>query len=78
MLAVQGYFDGTAIQPLEKIIAKPRQRVIIAIMDEFVELEEPARKKGMRGILAQYANPALTKKEKGAWERAVVKKNGDV
>lgn len=38
MLAVQGYFDGVAIQPLEQVIAKPNQRVIITIMDEFVDL----------------------------------------
>ena len=37
MLAVQGYFDGVAIRPLEKITAKPNQRVIITVMDEFVE-----------------------------------------
>ena len=37
MLAVQGYYDGITIKPLEKIIAKPNQRVIITVMDEFVE-----------------------------------------
>ena len=37
MLAVQGYYDGVTIKPLEKIAAKPNQRVIITIMDEFVE-----------------------------------------
>ena len=78
MLAVQGYFDGTAIRPLEKITAKPNQRVIIAIMDEFVELEGTPRGKGMRGILAQYADPALAEREKGAWEHAVVEKYGNV
>lgn len=36
MLAVQGYYDGAIIQPLEKIQARPNQRVIITIMDEFV------------------------------------------
>lgn len=56
MLAVQGYFDGVAIQPLEKITAKPNQRVIIAIMDEFVELEGTPREKGMRGIPAEREN----------------------
>ena len=78
MLAVQGYFDGTAIRPLEKVNAKPNQRVIIAIMDEFVEPESTPREKGMRGILAQYADPALAEREKGAWERAVVEKYGNV
>ena len=70
MQAIQGYYDGTAIRPLEKIAAKPNQRVIITIMDEFVEPAETARKEGMRGILAQYADPKLREKEKGAWERA--------
>ena len=78
VLAIQGYFDGTMIKPLEKIAAKPNQRVIITIMDEFVEPEGIVRKKGMRGILAQYANSSLTEKEKGAWERATVNKYGNV
>ena len=77
MLAVQGYYDGVTIKPLEKIAAKPNQRVIITIMDEFVEPVKAVRKKGMRGVLAQYANPELREREKGAWERAVVEKYGD-
>ena len=78
MLAVQGYFDGVVIKPLEKIIAKPNQRVIITIMDEFVEPKETIRKTGIRGILAQYADPTLAQTEKGAWERAVAEKHGVV
>ena len=78
MLAVQGYYDGTTIKPLEKISAKPNQRVIITIMDEFVEPVRTIQKKGMRGALARYANPSLAEKEKGAWERAVVEKYGNV
>ena len=77
MLAIQGYYDGVAIKPLEKIAAKPNQRVIITIMDEFVEPVKAVRKKGMRGVLAQYANPELRDKETGAWERALVEKYGD-
>ena len=77
MLAVQGYYDGVAIRPLEKIAAKPNQRVIITIMDEFVEPVKTNRKKGMRGILSQYANPALAEQEKSSWEHAVVDKHGD-
>ena len=65
MLAVQGYFDGVAVKPLEKIAAKPNQRVIITIMDEFVEPVKPVHKSGMRGALSQYANPKLREKEKG-------------
>lgn len=78
MLAVQGYFDGVVIKPLEKMIAKPNQRVIITIMDEFVEPTKPVRKKGMRGALAQYADSTLAEKEKGAWECAVAEKYGAV
>ena len=37
MLAVQGYYDGTVIKPLEKIAAKRNQRVIITIIDELWE-----------------------------------------
>ncbi len=78
MLAVQGYYDGVAIKPLEKIAAKPNQRVIITIMDEFVEPVKDVRRNGMRGALAQYANPELREKEKGAWERAVAEKYGNI
>ena len=78
MLAVQGYYDGFTINPLEKIMAKPNQRVIITIMDEFVEPIKAIQKKGMRGVLAQYANQELREKEEGAWERAVVEKYGNI
>ena len=77
MLAVQGYYDGTAIQTLEKINARPNQRVIITIMDEFLSPAINAERKSMRGVLAQYADPTLAEKEKGAWESAVVKKYGN-
>ena len=76
MLSVRGYFDGTAIKPLEKFTAKPNQRVIITIMDEFVEPVKPVSGKGLRGILSAYADPKLAGQEKEAWERAVVKKHG--
>lgn len=76
MLAVQGYYDGISIRPLEKIAAKPNQRVIITITDEFLPPEKSALKGGMRGILAQYADPALAEREKGAWERAMTEKHG--
>ena len=79
MLAVQGYFDGAVIQPLERISVKPNQRVIITIMDEMDEFvnppEKPAQKKGMRGILARYANPALAEREQNAWECAAIEKS---
>ena len=77
MMAVQGYFNGVTVVPLEQITAKPNQRVIITVMDEFIEPEKPIRKKGIRGILAQYADPDLVKKEKGAWERLIIEKYGN-
>ncbi len=77
MLAVQGYYDGTAIRMLEKLDAKPYQRVIITVMDEFVEPRPGIGERGMRGALARYANPALAEKEKDAWARAAVEKHGD-
>ena len=77
MVAVYGYYDGVTIQPLEKIVAKPNQRVIITILDDFVVPVMAVHKKGMRGVLAQYADPELREKEKGAWERALVDKYGN-
>ena len=72
MVAVQGYYDGMPIKSFEKITAKPNQRVIITIMDEFVEPDIAEEKKGMRGALSQYADFKLQEKEKGAWERTMV------
>lgn len=46
-------------------------------MDEFVESTTTVAKKGIRGILSQYADPSLQEKEKGAWERAAVEKYSD-
>ena len=77
MFAIQGYFDGVTVKPLEKITAKPNQKVIITIMDEFIEPEDKTDKKGMKGVLSKYANPESAKKEKGAWERATVEKYGN-
>ena len=78
MLTVRGYFDGVAVRPLEKLAAKPNQRVIITVIDEFLEPAKAVPQKGIRGILAQYADPSLRKKEKGAWERTVVERYGHV
>lgn len=78
MVAVQGYYDGQAIRPLEDFSAVENQRVIITIMDEFVETtRKQEAKKSARGILSKYANPDLIPKEEGTWERAVVEKYGN-
>lgn len=73
MLAVKGYFDGTTIKPLEKIIAKPNQKVIITILDdEFINFKEKEKNiarheklKNLCGILSEYANPDLMELENG-------------
>ena len=84
MLAVQGYFDGATIQPLETLEIKPNQRVIITVMDEFVGSPQKADEERLReierlcGSLAQYANPTLIKKEGEAWKRAAVEKHGNL
>ena len=46
MLAVQGYYNGLTIRPLEKILAKPNQRVIITVMDNLFNQLLLWRKKG--------------------------------
>ena len=73
-MTVQGYYDGTNIRLLEKIMAKPNQKVIITIMDEYMEPAERTEQKSLRGILSDYADTALMEKEKGAWERAAAEK----
>ena len=45
MEALQGYYDGVSIRPLGKVKAKPNQKVVITIMDEFVVPEKVERKK---------------------------------
>ena len=44
------------------------------MMDEFADNKKRTRKKNLRGVLSEYANPALMEQEKGAWERAVTEK----
>lgn len=75
MFALQGYYDGNAVQTMEKIHAQKNQKLIITILDEFIE-EMPVHreKKSARGLLEKYANPALRDQEKKAWEKAVVEK----
>lgn len=74
MLALQGYYDGNAVQTLEEIRAEKNQKLIITVLDEFIE-EIPTRKIcSARGSLAMYANSDLRKEENSAWEKAVVEK----
>ena len=78
MLALQGYFDGNEVRTLEKIHARKNQKLIITILDEFVE-EVPKAKstKTVRGMLAKYADQSLREQEKSAWEKPVVEKYGN-
>lgn len=78
MLALEGYYDGKTIQPLEKINAKKNQRLIITVLDDFIsETPKTEKKKTARGALAEYANPDLREQEKTAWEKAVTEKYGN-
>lgn len=78
MVALEGYYDGEAVQVLGNFYARKNQKLIITVLDEFVE-ETPMEKKSQsaRGALSQYANPALRVQEESAWEKAMVKKYGN-
>ena len=78
MLALEGYYDGENVQTLGKMQAQKNQKLIITILDEFVE-ELPKKKSAQtaRGMLAKYADPKLREQEKPAWEKAVVEKYGN-
>lgn len=75
MPALAGYYDGENVKTLEKIQAQKNQKLIITILDEFVE-EIPQKKDSqtVRGMLAKYADPNLRGQEEAAWEKAVVEK----
>ena len=77
MVALKGYYDGTAVQALEKIQAKKNQKLIITILDEFMEEPPKPNIHSARGSLSEYANPEWMKEESFAWEKAVVKKYKD-
>lgn len=47
MLALEGYYDGEAVRTVEKIQAQKNQKLIITILDEFVE-ELPQKRKHRR------------------------------
>lgn len=78
MLALRGYYDGNRIQSLDKIHAQKNQKLIITILDEFVEecTKESPKEQSVRGLLSKYANPVLQGEEETAWERAVLEKYG--
>ena len=71
LAAVKGYYDGESIRTLEKVNARKNQKVIITILDEYVEDEKHSVAGSAHGMLAEYANPALWEEEEGARERAI-------
>lgn len=78
MLAVNGYYDGTTIRALDSINAKKNQKLIITVLDDFMDDNrvETARKSS-KGVLAAYANPEYMEQEHMAWEQAVREKYGN-
>ena len=52
MLALNGYYDGKQIQTFEQVHAKKNQKLIITVLDEFIE-EKPQNPK------SNYAIPGL-------------------
>jgi hypothetical protein len=44
MLALKGYFNGKEFVPLDKVDIKPNQKVIITVLDEYLNPEEECEK----------------------------------
>lgn len=65
MLALHGYFDGNEVRTLVKIHARKNQKLIITILDEFIDESslKDSKKQSARGLLSEYANPELQKEE---------------
>lgn len=65
MMALEGYYDGEKVQALGKIQAQKNQKLIITILDEFVEgFPKKRSTQTARGMLAKYADPNLREQEK--------------
>ena len=78
MLAINGFYDGTRITPLDTVNALPNQKVIITFTEEFAEPHESATRRDLRGALSKYADPEAAKTEKTAWAREAARKHGDI
>lgn len=72
MVALQEYYDGNAVRTLEHINAKKNQKLIITVLDEFLEEKPEKKKTSARGSLGKYADVTLWKEEENAWKRAAV------
>ena len=44
MIAVQAYYDGANIRPLEAVAMKQNQKIILTVMDEYMDLESSKEK----------------------------------
>lgn len=77
MLALQGYYDGNSVQTLEKICAQKNQKLVITILDEFLEEEPQKKMQSARGILSDYADSTMWSKEEDAWKKAVKDRYGN-
>ena len=76
MLALNGYYDGKQIQTFEQVHAKKNQKLIITVLDEFIEEKPLKASTSARGSLSKYANTNLLNKENNAWNEMVGKKYG--
>ncbi len=45
MLAIKGYFNGREFVPIDKANVKPNQKVIITILDEYIDAGEKIDRK---------------------------------
>ena len=73
MTTIAAYFDGNSVQTLEDAPLKRNQRLLINVLDEF--LDTNAGVKALRGGLSKYANPELRSQESSAWASAVEEKH---
>lgn len=73
MTTIAAYFDGKSVQTLEEAPMKRNQRLLITVLDEF--LDNGAGVKSLRGGLSRYANAELRSQESSAWASAVEEKH---
>ncbi|MBO4334225.1 MAG: hypothetical protein J5846_00110 [Desulfovibrio sp.] len=78
MQSIQGYYDGFNIKTIGRFDAKPNQKVLITILEEFMDSTKPVCKSELKGVFSEYANPDFVEKEKLAWEHTMVEKHGNV
>ncbi len=73
--------DSERLVPIIELPEDLRHREVMVIVLAYDEIEQPEKffppEKGIKGILKQYANPALAEQEKEAWANAVKEKHGE-